>query len=507
MRRPSLGAEAEAGAIHLRKSLPLAAAIRWTPDDGHGDPAWDRYDVFITQDALRGVDRHVWTAPDRELLGFLLGDLYECPESGEVYVIVHAVVRTEHEIDEEAVEQIPEQVWRDTMTAVRTRRARVVGWYRSAPYVGQAPTAADVATHRSRFPEPWQVGLVVATSGPPAGAVFRVVEGAAGGGSAARGVAAAGAGTGAGAGAAGGEGSDSLGAAASLGVLGGSRGIFSPFLELLHKDALPEGDGPKSSVIDWENYVAGEPVRVVESVQKVRTAAAGRSATGATGAAGAGGAVPAAVARGTITGSPGILIPTGADHPVVPPSAPQRRRPIFPVIGYVLATIAVLVGAVMLARRVVPALEPDGGGARRVTAAHESGAGAVPGAPAGTGAQPGAPGLGATPGVAGGTPGAALQPSGASAAAIRRFSLAADSLSRAVTNYQARAEDFRLHRIACSQLATGYRLADEQFQTVASVYGEVRDSLLAPQHGRYQQIVDSVAVLNQQFDASGCPRP
>ncbi len=475
MRRspPSPTADVDAAAIRLRKSLPLAAAIRWTPVAERGEPAWDSYDVFITQDALRAVDRHVWSAPDQELLGFLLGDLYECQETGEVYLIVHAVLRTEHVIEEEAPEQIPDAVWRETQQVVRTRRARIVGWYHSAPYVGQAPSASDVITHRARFPEPWQVGLVVATSGPPAGAVFRVVEGTTGpaGGAAANAPSAPGG-----------------SAAAGLPGLVPPRGVFTPFLELLHKDALPEADGRKASVIDWRNYEPAERVTVVETVPKERGAASAAAA----GARGGGRATP---------GSSGVLIPTGADHPTIPPPPVVRRR-VLPTVLYALVAIGVVVGAVVLARRVIPSLN---GGAQ------------TDGRPAAT--APAAPGgdVAGAAGGAGGARGAATRPQGgggsaalpvdASAAAVRRFAAAADSLSRAVTNYGMRAEDFRLHRIGCAQLATGYRLADEQFQTMASVYREVRDSLVAPQHARFQRLTDSVATLNQQFDASDCPRP
>ena len=78
----------KAGALRLRKPIPLARSIRWVPAGTFTPPgAVEDLALFLTQGALREVMRHLRSDPEQELLGFLLGELFECPETNARYVV------------------------------------------------------------------------------------------------------------------------------------------------------------------------------------------------------------------------------------------------------------------------------------------------------------------------------------------------------------------------------------------------------------------------------------
>lgn len=201
--------------LTLRKPIPLSRAIRWVPAGLFTPPrTLDDLALFITQSALRDVMRHLRSDPEKELLGFLLGELYECPETGARYVVVNSAVRTGHAIAESDRILIPEEEWLGVQLEVRRRRTQLMGWYHSAPFVGPHPARADLETHRALFTEPWQCGLVIATTGDaPTGAFFRSLMGERTGG-----------------------------------------GVLVPFYELADEDEPLPADGRKRTLIDWVNY-------------------------------------------------------------------------------------------------------------------------------------------------------------------------------------------------------------------------------------------------------------
>jgi proteasome lid subunit RPN8/RPN11 len=215
--------------LTLRKPIPLARAIRWVPAGLFTPPrTLDDLALFITQSALREVMRHLRSSPEQELLGFLLGELYECPETGARYVVVNAAVRTGHAIAESDRILIPEEEWLGVQLEVRRRRTQLIGWYHSAPFVGPHPARADLDTHRALFTEPWQCGLVIATSGDaPAGAFFRSLMGERTGG-----------------------------------------GVLIPFYELPDDDEPIPADGRKRTLIDWVNYETRGTVERDESERR-----------------------------------------------------------------------------------------------------------------------------------------------------------------------------------------------------------------------------------------------
>ena len=84
----------------LRKPIPLARSILWSPTAapgtvGAGRPGNIPFPVFLAQSALAAIREHLATAPapGQGILGFLVGDLCECPDTSVAYLIIDAALR------------------------------------------------------------------------------------------------------------------------------------------------------------------------------------------------------------------------------------------------------------------------------------------------------------------------------------------------------------------------------------------------------------------------------
>lgn len=512
--------------LTLRKPIPLARAIRWVPAGLFTPPrTLDDLALFITQSALREVLRHLRSDPEQELLGFLLGELYECPETGARYVVVNAAVRTGHAIAESDRILIPEEEWLGVQLEVRRRRTQLVGWYHSAPFVGPHPARADLDTHRALFTEPWQCGLVIATSGEaPTGAFFRSLMGERAGG-----------------------------------------GVLIPFYELPDEDEPLPADGRKRTLIDWVNYetrgtverdeserrpfVPPRPSRPQGSPVSLSVPSAPEDEVDDEPAPDPLRPRPTTPPRG---GGGLVMLPSAAEleELLTEPAPAERRgggsRSFFRYFAALLVVAAVAYVYLWNSGRVqlpgflsgIPVL--DGAPASPVSfgsgdSENASGAGAARPTPAGPAPVPdsasavlsssdspsvpssaaagsasvalgaGGAATAATPGT---TPTNSATPSTASTnPAVRQFATLADSLEESIRNFQDRNDDFTVHRITCDGLAVGYRAADNAFIALASAHRAARESLDSASEARYRRLVDRMGRVNEEFGVSGCPRP
>jgi proteasome lid subunit RPN8/RPN11 len=544
--------------------------------------------------------RHLRSDPEQELLGFLLGELYECPETGARYVVVNAAVRTGHAIAESDRILIPEEEWLGVQLEVRRRRTQLIGWYHSAPFVGPHPARADLDTHRALFTEPWQCGLVIATTGEaPTGAFFRSLMGERTGG-----------------------------------------GVLVPFYELADEDEPIPADGRKRTLIDWVNYetrgtverdeserrpfVASRPslshgapvILTVPSAPEEDDVGEGPSESREPGGRGAPGreafngktpgrstpgseeavrepeSEPALGARHQESNVIPLTTPrpdrsdrpdrpdrsAGPLAPALSPldlGEPPRGRPTTPPRGgsglvmlpstaeleellagpgpaqtqgsgagkafrYGLAVLVVALVAYLYlwnSGRValpgflasVPVLDnagspaPDLGSANSESPSGNVNAGTSPStlAPpvsesAGAALSSDSPGV-AYPSTAGGAArvagGTAPSPTETTPVApstdpaVQHFTTMADSLEVSIRNFQDRNDDFVVKRITCDGLAVGYRAADDAFIALASAHRAARESLDSTSEARYRRLVDRMGRVNEEFGASGCPRP
>ncbi|HEX5436181.1 MAG TPA: hypothetical protein VFW98_03405 [Gemmatimonadaceae bacterium] len=438
--------------LTLRRPIPLERSIRWVPA---ATPASiggvETQPLFITQDTLRDLLGHVRGLAVGDVLGFLLGELYECPESGARYAIITAVVHTNYVIGEAEPMQIPDEEWLGIQLEVRRRRLTLIGWYHTAPFVAPGPARADLDAHRARFTEPWQCGLVIAAGGAQrAGGFFRTWQG------------------------------ESVG------------GAFIPFHELLDEGTMTAG-GPRPTVINWRNYTTDVPVE-----REVGTPSPG------------GRTVPASSGSATVP----VLIPTRSGTEPGAPGPPRRRRVPAGMWAILVLVAAGIAAWLYWTHRPRPSLfanttaaaskgqaahptpppaqpAPETVAAQRETAAAQPGSTITAAPPAGAVLQ---------------MPAASHQPPVADAS-LARFDSLADSLAQAVANYHDRRTDFNLGRIACAGLARGYRAADDALLALASAYRTASPRLANSQRATYQRLTADMESLNKDFDGSKCPRP
>src|SRR5437867_11414731 len=205
----------------LRRPIPVALSILWAPPLGGGvRPAEIPFPIFLSQVALTAISEHVATPlrAGQGVLGFLLGDLCECPETNVSYLVIDAALRLNQAIHGDRTRDLVTRLWDKIQAQLEEQQAHLIGWYHTHPPLPLGLSPDAVETHEYYFAEPWQVALLLETDpAPPAAAFFR-----AGGGDA-------------------------------------WVGTPLPFYELLQEESIRPG-GKKRSFVTWKNYRAYNPV-------------------------------------------------------------------------------------------------------------------------------------------------------------------------------------------------------------------------------------------------------
>jgi proteasome lid subunit RPN8/RPN11 len=432
--------------LQISKPFPDDRTILWTPGEGLAHaPELAVPTVVITQGALREVIRHLSSAPDQELLGFLIGDQCECPRTKRRYVCITATLRTSHSINEAQPVQIPDAEWLGQQLEVRRRRSTLIGWYHSSPFLSPSPASLDLETHRARFTEPWQCGLIIATEGnEPAGGFFRAHDDPSAG------------------------------------------GAYIPFHEQMEEEAILEG-GRFRTLIDWTSYATTELVEHDERERSVHRAGAAnpanREETGMT--------LP-------------LMIPSPPEDPVR--SRPMRSRWVSVGISGAIALAITAVALVIWNARRLPEPPATALERPRPTVAVPPAAPApldtmaTPGLAAGP-----ADSLLSAPAPANSTTVVAPIPSEIRTTFQSRFDSVADSLEQGLRNYRDRRSDFAQKRLSCQELAYGYRAADEALVALAPLTRDAR-MLDAQRRARYTRLTLGMDSVNVDFDSSKCRR-
>jgi proteasome lid subunit RPN8/RPN11 len=452
--------------LQIGKVFPDDQAILWAPVKGlERSMELSQPAIVITQGALREVIRHLSSSPDQELLGFLIGEPCECPNTNRRFLCITGTLRTGHAIAEEEPVQIPDAEWLGQQLEVRRRRSTLIGWYHSSPFLSPSPTSLDLETHRARFTEAWQCGLVIATEGnEPAGGFFRAHANPEEG------------------------------------------GAYIPFYEQVEEDGILEG-GRLRTLIDWTSYSTSELVERDDDERSVHTSSTTRQADPD--------AMPAALP---------LMIPSPADDPVS--SAPARSRWIGGTIATLVTLGVAFVGAMIwnsrrlpeppmasLARDSVPAAasapNPQGIAAQRRLDSLASAAMAAGSAAAAQNSSTVMQPVDTTSVAVSTPPAPAPVPTVAAAPSTSglasRFDSLADSLEHGLHNYHDRRVDFGQKRLSCTELAFGYRAADEALVSLARLAGDAR-SLDSQRAARYNQLRAGMDTVNNDFDASKCKR-
>lgn len=201
----------------LRQPIPVARSILWSPaGEGPKRPGHVPFPIFLSQAALTAVHEHL-AAPPRPgqgVLGFLLGDLCECPDTNLSYLVIDSAVRLNQAIYGDRTRDVVTRLWDRLEAQLEEQHAHLIGWYHTHAPLPLQITDHDVETHEQYFGEPWQTALLLGTDpDEPAAAFFRA-------------------------------GSDESWVSTPL-----------PFYELLGPDSI-RPDGRKRSFVTWRNYRA-----------------------------------------------------------------------------------------------------------------------------------------------------------------------------------------------------------------------------------------------------------
>src|SRR5207248_8819782 len=164
---------------------------------------------------------------DTASLGFLVGNLFRCPETDAPYVLIESAIQLPWSISGDRLRPALSQGWSVVQEELRRNGGRLLGWYHAHRAVEARLSPADVATHVALFDQPWQVALVVTPGDAPAGGFFRIPA----------------------------DGSRSL--------------AYLPFYELLEASSILP-DGPKVSDLAWVNYRTEEAIFTSDRVSNPR---------------------------------------------------------------------------------------------------------------------------------------------------------------------------------------------------------------------------------------------
>ncbi|PYP95243.1 MAG: hypothetical protein DMD34_07115 [Gemmatimonadetes bacterium] len=228
----------------LHQPIPVDRSILWGPVDsteesGGGSaakrPGHIPFPVFLSQAAITAINEHLATPtrPGQGILGFLLGDVCECPNTNVSYLVIDAALRLTQAIYGDRTRDVVTRLWDRIQEQLEAQKAHLIGWYHTHPPLPLSLTDHDVETHEHYFGEAWQVALLLATApAEPAGALFR-------------------------------SGADAQWVATPL-----------PFYELLAPESI-RPDGKKRSFITWKNHRAYNPTTPA-AAPTLRTPAAKR---------------------------------------------------------------------------------------------------------------------------------------------------------------------------------------------------------------------------------------
>ena len=161
------------GTAHLQQVIPTARAILWNPN-GRRNPG-GRYPVFIEQRALTALHEHLLAVKGQALIGFLVGDLFECPTSRVRYAVVDSTIRLNQPIYGDKTQVVVSRLWDRIQEELGRVGGHLIGWYHSHPPLPVDLAPGDVQTHEQYFTQPWHLALVLGADreGHPVAGLFR----------------------------------------------------------------------------------------------------------------------------------------------------------------------------------------------------------------------------------------------------------------------------------------------------------------------------------------------
>ncbi len=159
--------------------IPLRYSRRWRSDAELESPAQPAVSVFLTPKAYVRANVHAQSDMDNEIGGWLIGSWKADQITGQEYIIIERCLPavgaqrgsafiTFTQDTQVAMFEIMEEKFPDK---------HLVGWYHSHPKMSVFLSSYDLFLHRSFFPHPYQVALVIEPHSQTAGFFIRDREG------------------------------------------------------------------------------------------------------------------------------------------------------------------------------------------------------------------------------------------------------------------------------------------------------------------------------------------
>ena len=145
-----------------QRPLPLDRSVFWYPvdQDSEGNRA-QAYLRFISLGVLRAIAQQVGARPKEGRLGFLIGELFVCPDTNTRYVVAETTLTAPHPLRGDRTLQAVTLAWPRLQEQLKLKRRHLIGWYHTHPEGGFALTPSDETTHLRFFPQPWQMAIVL----------------------------------------------------------------------------------------------------------------------------------------------------------------------------------------------------------------------------------------------------------------------------------------------------------------------------------------------------------
>src|ERR1043166_1101302 len=149
----------------LRQPIPVGRSILWSPASaGSKRPGNIPFPVFLSQAARPAILERLATPPrpGQGILGFLLGDECECPETGVSYLVIDVAVRLNQAIYGDRTRDVVTRLWDHIQQQLEQQRASLLGWSPPHPPPPPTPSGHERETDENYFSEAVEGGVVSA---------------------------------------------------------------------------------------------------------------------------------------------------------------------------------------------------------------------------------------------------------------------------------------------------------------------------------------------------------
>jgi len=135
---------------------------------------WDSEIILFFQSIVfKDIIDHGKSNLSREVMGILLGQIFTCPLSKKVHVIIDAAIPSRLAVGTGTKVVFDHDSWAEVL--MKKERdyplLQIVGWYHTHPAMGAFFSAADNFCHKLAFSNPWQIGITYDPTGN-SGAIF-----------------------------------------------------------------------------------------------------------------------------------------------------------------------------------------------------------------------------------------------------------------------------------------------------------------------------------------------